>query len=110
MRVIKQQLKVLIGGTDSLIEVNKITSNIVREAALKMKGGKSDVSGSFQSEVLLNGPPLLFDHLAALFRAFLVHGDFTDQLLSCSFIPLFKGGLKDETNTDSYRAIAGSSL
>ena len=29
MREIKQQLKVLIGETDSLIEVNKITSNIV---------------------------------------------------------------------------------
>ena len=110
MREIKQQLKVLIGETDSLIEVNKITSNIVKEAALKMKSGKTDVSGSFQSEVLLNGPPLLFDHLAALFRAFLVHGDVTDQSLSCAFIPLFKGGLKDETITDSYSAIAGSSL
>ena len=32
------------------------------------------------------------------------------SLLYCSFLPLFKGGLKDPANTDSYRAIAGSSL
>ena len=30
-------------------------------------------------------------------------------MLSCAFLPLFKGGLKDPTSTDSYRAIAGSS-
>ena len=80
------------------------------EACGKMKSGKVDVSGSFTSEVFLHGPPLLFDHLAALFRSFLVHGDVTEQLLCCAFLPLFKGGLKDETRIDSYRAIAGSSL
>ena len=31
------------------------------------------------------------------------------QLLACAFLPLFKGGIKDPTSTDSYRAIAGSS-
>ena len=34
----------------------------------------------------------------------------TLSLLACAFLPLFKGGLKDPDNTDSYRAIAGSSL
>ena len=32
------------------------------------------------------------------------------MLLACAFLPLFKGGLKDPASTDSYRAIAGSSL
>ena len=40
---------------------------------------------------------------------FLIHGDITGQLLSCAFLPLFKGGFKDPTKIDSYRAIAGSS-
>ena len=34
----------------------------------------------------------------------------TLSLLSCAFLPLFKGGLKDPAQTDSYRAITGSSL
>ena len=33
----------------------------------------------------------------------------TSQLLSCAFLPLYKGGHKCVTQTDSYRAIAGSS-
>ena len=70
-------------------------------ACSKMKSGKSDV--------LLHGPDIIFEHLAAIFRSFLVHGDITGQLLSCAFLPLFKGGFKDPTKTDSYRAIAGSS-
>ena len=51
----------------------------------------------------------MFDSLAAVFRSFLIHGDVTLELLSCAFLPLFKGGLKDPHKSDSYRAIAGSS-
>ena len=69
-----------------------------------MKPGKTDVTGSYSSDVLLHGPDILFDHIAAIFRSFLVHGDVTSQLLSCAFLPLFKGGLKDPAKTDSYRA------
>ena len=110
MKVIKTKLQNLIIGDSSLLEINRITAKVVKQACSKMKTGKCDVSGSYSSEVLLHGPPLLFDHLAALFRSFLVHGDITEQLLCCAFLPLYKGGLKDETKTDSYRAIAGSSL
>ena len=110
MHEIKNKLKNLISGDNSLPEINNITSKVVKEACSRLKSGKSDFSGSFTSEVLLHGPPELFDHLAALFRSFLVHGDVTEQLLCCAFLPLFKGGLKDSGKTDSYRAIAGSSL
>ena len=78
-------------------------------ACSKMKSGKTDVTGNYSSDVLLHGPDILFEHLAAIFRSFLIHGDITGQLLSCAFLPLFKGGFKDPTKTDSYRAIAGSS-
>ena len=110
MKEIKNKVKQNIVGNEATEEINKVTAKVVQDACSKMRFGKSDVSGSFTSEVLLYGPPLLFDHLASLFRAYLVHGDITDQLLSCAFIPLLKGGLKDATKTDSYRAIAGSSL
>lgn len=74
-----------------------------------MKPGKTDVTGSFTSDVLLHGPDALFDCLAGVFRSFLVHGDVTLELLSCAFLPLYKGGLKNPNLSDSYRAIAGSS-
>ena len=74
-----------------------------------MRAGKADVTGSFTSDVLLHGPDSLFDSLGAIFRSFLIHGDVTLELLSCAFLPLFKGGLKDPHKSDSYRAIAGSS-
>ena len=51
----------------------------------------------------------MFEHLAVIFRSFLTHGEVTAQLLCCAFLPMYKGGHKSATNTDSYRAIAGSS-
>ena len=39
----------------------------------------------------------------------MTHGEVTAQLLSCAFLPLYKGGHKSATKTDSYQAIAGSS-
>ena len=67
----KSKLQTLI-GPDSLAEVDKITGDVVKKAATLMKSGKSDVSGAFTSDLLLNGPDSLFDSLAAIFRSSLV--------------------------------------
>ena len=75
-----------------------------------MKTNKSDVSASYTNNAILNSPDIFFDHLALAYRSWLLHGTVTMSLLSCAFLPLFKGGLKDPNKTDSYRAIAGSSL
>ena len=74
-----------------------------------MKPGKIDVSKAYSSDVFLNGPDVLFDLLAAVFRSYLIHGTVTLQILSCAFLLLFKGGLKRPDKFDSYRAIAGAS-
>ena len=108
MKGIKNKLKEMITAA-SIHDVNKITGRTVKMACTKMKPGKTDVTESYSSDVLLHAPDILFDHLASIFRSFLIHGDVTVQLLSCAFLPLFKGGLKDPAKTDSYRAIAGSS-
>ena len=94
MRVIKLKLKEAI-KEDSMHEVNKITGKTVKLACAKIKSGKSDVTESYSSDALLNRPDIPFDHIAAIFRSFQVHGDVTAQLLCCAFLPLFKGGLKD---------------
>ena len=74
-----------------------------------MKAGKVDVTGSFSSDLLLHGPDTLFEYLAAIFRSFLVHGSVAQIILSCAFLPLYKGGFKNPEKFDSYRAIAGGS-
>ena len=74
-----------------------------------MEPGKSDVSGGYCSDALLHGPAVLFDCLAMAIRYFLIHGTVAKSLLVCAFLPLLKS-LKDPAKTDSYRAIAGSSL
>ena len=108
MQTIKDHLQT-ITRAESIPEVNKITGAAVKEACSRMKPGKADVTGSFTSDVLLHGPDILFDFLASIFKSFLVHGNVTLELLSCAFLPLFKGGLKNPHLSDSYRAIAGSS-
>ena len=107
-RIITKNL-IKICNPESLLEVNKVTGEIVKKAATRIKPGKSDVTGTYTSDVLLHAPDSLFDHLAAIFRSFLIHGTVTRQLLACSFLPLLKSGLKDPAVTKSYRAIAGSS-
>ena len=99
----------LVLDSDASFEVNRVTGAIVKEAACRLKPGKSDVSGGYTSDALLNAPDSLFDSLASIMRSFLMHGTVTKVLLACSFLPLLKS-LKDPAKTDSYRAIAGSSL
>ena len=108
MTHIKEKLQGLINVT-SVAEVEKVTGTIVKQACTRMKPGKMDVTEAYSSDVFLNAPDALFDLLAGVFRSFLTHGTVTLQILSCAFLPLFKGGLKNPEKFDSYRAIAGAS-
>ena len=80
MNDIKDSLKNLI-NEDSLVEVNKITGEILKKACCRMKPNKADVSGSYTSDVFLHAPDTVFEHLAAVFRSFLVHGDVSLEML-----------------------------
>ena len=91
-------------------EVMKIRGESVKEAAGLMKCGKGDVSGGYSSDAILNGPDVLFDQLAAVFRSWCVHGTVTPSLLACAFLPLLKSSLKNPADPASYRAITGSSI
>jgi hypothetical protein len=107
---IKQKVSALILSEDSQSEGMKLTGAIVKKAACKMKSAKSDVSGGFSSDALLHAPDSLFELLVLVYKSWLVHGTVTLSLQACAFLPLLKNALKDPANTDSYRAIAGSSL
>ena len=109
MQVLRQKVTHLISG-DAVNEVSKVNGQTMKEAAPSMKPGKGDVSGGFTSDAILHAPDIMFDHLAAVFRSFLLHGTVTTSLLACCFLPLLKSSLKDPADTGSYRAIAGSNL
>ena len=111
LNVLKHQLNGMIAGSDtSGHEVGKVTGAIVKEAACKMKAGKGDVSNGYTSDAILNAPDILFDQLSLVYRSWLVHGTVSLNLLACAFLPLLKSSLKNSSEINSYRAIAGSSL
>jgi hypothetical protein len=73
-------------GRDSLAEASKMTGEVLKEAACRMKPNKGDVSTSYTSDALLNAPDG-FVHLFAsftFFRSWLVHGTVTLPLLACA--------------------------
>ena len=109
MEELKDQLNQQI-GPGAADQADLITGETVKKAAVRMKPDKSDVSSSFSSNAILNAPDSFFNLQAPVYRSWLVHGTVTLSLLACAFLPLFKGGLKDPSKTDSYRAIAGASL
>ena len=83
--------------------IESLNWRLVKEACKKMKSGKTDVSGSYASEVLLEAPNSLYIHLSEVFKSFLVHGNVTKEILNCAFLPYYKGGFKDASKFDSYR-------
>ena len=107
---LKEQISADIGGEASCAEVFKISGEIVKEAACKMKPGKGDVSEGYTSDAILNAPDIFFDQLALVYRSWMVHGTVSLNLIACAFLPLIKNSLKNPAETNSYRAIAGSSL
>ena len=107
--IIKEKIGSLIDA-GSVDEVRKITGKKVKEAAGTLKAGKADISEGFTSDAILNGPDILFEQLASVYRSWCIHGTVTPTLLACAFLPLLKSSLKDPADTGSYRAIASSSL
>ena len=95
---------------DAVLEVARITAEAVQSAMRKVKPGKGDVTGSYTSDAIRNCPPLFFKKMAEMFRSWLYHGTVTPSLLSCAYLPVFKGGLKDPASCSSYRALAGTSV
>ena len=110
MKVIQERIRKLLPEENCKLEIEKITMEVVKKAAVKMKPQKMDISQGFTSDCLLHAPDLFFDLVAKVFQDWLTHGTVTRSILSCAFIPLLKNSLKDPAKTESYRAIAGSSL
>ena len=82
----------------------------VEEAIGHLKNGKNDPQFQFDSDCLKNGPHILFEHLAKLFRSYITHGHVSSILVVSTVIPLIKDKLGDLSSSDNYRSISLSSL
>ena len=91
-------------------DVDKVTPEIVKEAAHNLRDSKSDPSYNFSSDCIKNGPDNLFSHLSLVIKAFLIHGKVTFFLLLATLVPLIKDKLGSTSESKNYRSIAMSSL
>ena len=62
-------------------DTDLITPDVIKQAVNKLKPGKSDVSGEYTSDALINAPESMFTILASLFRTFFIHEDFTLDII-----------------------------
>ena len=94
----------------SLLDVEKVTPEVVKEAASHLKDSKSDPSFSFNSDCLKHGTDQLFQKLSICLKSFLVHGHITYFLLLATLLPIIKNKLGSINASSNYRSIAISSL
>ena len=85
-------------------------SHLISDALKQMKPKKRDALYDTVSDMYLNGPQELSEHLALLIRSFLRHGQIPEVLISCVLRPLVKNKFDDITESTNYRAIAGGCL
>jgi hypothetical protein len=96
---------------DNLEDVDKVTPGLIKEIIKKkIKSGKNDPEFDLTTDNLKNAPDILFNHLAAFFRAVLVHGHITISLLICAIILLIKNKCGPTDDSGNYRGIALSSI
>ena len=74
MRTLEEKVSALLKSQNSVAEIEKLTSSVVKEAVCHMKSSKMDVSGGFSSDCFLNAPDELFSLLATVYKCWLVHG------------------------------------
>ena len=94
----------------SINDGNMVTSDIARKATKQIKPNKNDPVFAFNSDCLMRAPPMLFHHLANIFKRFLIHGHVSKTLLIAVIVPLLKDKLGDSGCRDNYRTIALSSI
>ena len=82
-----------------------VTADLVKTAVKKLKPDKSDVSGNFSSDCLKAAPNIFFEKLAAIFRASLLHGYLSHDLLVCALSSIVKDPNGDISSSKNYRGI-----
>ena len=91
-------------------DVEKVTQDIIKDAAKHLKNSKSDPVFDFSSDCLSSGPDEVFFHLSIILKTFLIHNHVTACLLLATLVPIVKDKLGERCSSKNYRSIAISSL
>ena len=94
----------------SLIDVLKVTPELVTEAINHLKPDKHDPIIRFSSDCLKYNSKIIGEYLAKIFRHQLIHGHITSNLMMSTIIPIVKDKLGEICSSNNYRSIAISSL
>ena len=87
-------------------DVEKVTPEIVKEAASHLKDSKSDPTYTFNSDCIKNGSEQFFSKLSIALRSFFVHWHATLFLLLATLVPI----IKNKQGSKNYHSIAVCSL
>ena len=79
---LQQTLNTKINGS-CMNKVTKVTSSVIADAVAHIKQDKTDPMFNFSSDCFKIAPGILYDQLAAIFRGFLLHGQFC--FIACYF-------------------------
>ena len=91
-------------------KIDKIDGRLISDALQKLKPKKSDALFDIVSDMFLQAPAELSNHLARIIRCCLTHGRVPDFLLACQIVPLIKNSFEDHCKSSNYRAIASGCL
>ena len=109
MAQVSQEIASRISSKD-LDDIEKVTPDVVKQAAEKLKPGKSDPVYSFSSDCIKVDSDRLAELLSMIFQSYLIHGHVTRFLLLATLVPIIKDKLGSINSSKNYRSIAISSL
>ena len=94
----------------SIADVERVTPDILKEAARKLKPGKSDPVFTFSTDCFKNATGPLYEMLSVIIKSCLIHSHVTQILLLATLVPLIKDKLGSTNTSKNYRSIAISSI
>ena len=95
---------------DDLIEVDRVTTDVISDAIKGIRSNKNDPVFTFNSDCIKQAPNSLYQHIANMIKCFLIHGHVSNILLVATILPLLKDKMGDIESSDNYRSIALSSV
>ena len=109
MAKVSQEISHRVSPSD-IDDIEKVTPDIVKQAAAKLKPGKSAPVYSFSSDCVKVDSNRLAELLSTIFQSYLIHGHVTRFLLLATLVPIIKDKLGSINSSKNYRSIAISSL
>ena len=97
-------------SSDDLIEIDRVTTDVISEAVKGIRSNKNDPVFTFNSDCIKQAPNSLYQHIAYMIKCFLIHGHVSNILLVSTILPLLKDKMGDIESSDNYRSIALSSV